>query len=82
MLVKKVDMFHSETSAEKSDIIKKLQDGDSEIKEVIATSALGMGIDIVNCNFIWYTIFNYKLSLGSRKNWRGWQGVHCIVVIQ
>lgn len=30
-------MFHSETSDEKkSDIIKKLQDGDSEIKVVIA----------------------------------------------
>lgn len=36
-LVNKVDMFHSETSDEKkSDIIKKLQDGDSEIKVVIA----------------------------------------------
>lgn len=36
-LVNKVDMFHSETSDEKkSDIIKKLQDGDREIKVVIA----------------------------------------------
>lgn len=52
-LVNKVDMFHSETSDEKkSDIIKKLQDGDSEIKVVIATSAFGTGIDIVNCNSV------------------------------
>lgn len=36
----------------KSDIIKKLQDGDSEIKVVIATSVLGMGIDIVNWNSV------------------------------
>lgn len=33
MLVNKVDMFHSETSDEKKcDIIKNLQDGDSELK--------------------------------------------------
>ncbi|XP_062603119.1 ATP-dependent DNA helicase RecQ-like [Saccostrea cucullata] len=52
-LIDKVDMFHSETSDEKkSDIIKNLQDGDSQIKLVIATSALGMGIDIVNCHSV------------------------------
>lgn len=36
----------------KCDIIKKLQDGDSEIKVVIATSVLGMGIYIVNWNSV------------------------------
>lgn len=31
---------------------KKLQDGDSEINVVIATSAFGTGIDTVNCNSV------------------------------
>ena len=51
--IHKVDMFHSETTDEKkSDIIKKLQDGDSDLKHLIATSALGMGIDIANCHSV------------------------------
>ena len=62
--INKVDMFHSETTNEKkSDIIKKLYDGDSDLKLLIATFALGMGIDIANCsNFIWYTIYNNRLQ--------------------
>jgi superfamily II DNA helicase RecQ len=52
-LISKVDMFHSETSDEKkSDIIKKLQDVNSHLKIVIATSALGMGIDIAECQSV------------------------------
>lgn len=49
----KVHMFHSETPDEKkSDIIKMLQDGDSKLKLIIATSALGMDIDFVNCQAV------------------------------
>lgn len=33
-------------------LVKTLQDGDSEINVVIATSAFGTGIDTVNCNSV------------------------------
>ena len=51
--INRVDMFYSETTYEKkSDIIKKLHDGDSDLKLLIATFALGMGIDIANCHAV------------------------------
>ncbi|XP_063436327.1 uncharacterized protein LOC134717764 [Mytilus trossulus] len=44
-------MFHSETPEEKlQTIINKLKGGNSELRIILATSALGMGIDICNCN--------------------------------
>ncbi|CAG2186712.1 recQ [Mytilus edulis] len=45
---KEVQMFHSETSSDsKKRIMKCLEDPSSSIKVVIATSALGIGIDII-----------------------------------
>ena len=46
---KLVEMFHSETpSVKKEDIVMKLG-MNSDLRLVIATSALGMGIDVKNC---------------------------------
>lgn len=44
-----IDMYHSETTSEKkSEIVERLSKK-SELRLVIATSALGMGVDIVDC---------------------------------
>ena len=41
-----IEMFHSETPQQKKQaIIEKLQDSSSNLRIVLATSALGMGID-------------------------------------
>ncbi|XP_062603504.1 ATP-dependent DNA helicase RecQ-like [Saccostrea cucullata] len=49
-LQKLVDMFHSETLDEnKSQIIKVLGEEKSNVRIIFATTALGMGIDVVNC---------------------------------
>lgn len=46
-----IDMFHSETPEDKKkSIITKLQDNNSDLRIILATSALGMGIDIANFN--------------------------------
>lgn len=43
-----IDMFHSETDdKKKSKIMEALKDPSSELKIVVATSALGMGVDLV-----------------------------------
>ena len=48
-----VDMFHSETPEENKElIISALREKDSEKRVIFATSALGMGIDVVDCNSI------------------------------
>ncbi|OWF49883.1 ATP-dependent DNA helicase tlh2 [Mizuhopecten yessoensis] len=48
-----LDMCHSETPEEKkTNIIKELQTADSQLKMVIATSALGMGIDVVDTHSV------------------------------
>ena len=82
--INKVDMFHSETTYEKkSDNIKKLHDGDSDLKLLIATFALEMGIDIANCHAV--ILFGYHLQQqtpGSWQNWQGRQRIHCFVVVQ
>ncbi|XP_056013609.1 ATP-dependent DNA helicase Q1-like [Ostrea edulis] len=44
-----VDMFHSETTSEKKSQILSQLTKPSNLKLVICTSALGMGIDIVDC---------------------------------
>ena len=50
---KYVDMFHSETPDENKElIITALREKDSEKRVIFATSALGMGIDVVDCNSI------------------------------
>lgn len=42
-----IEMFHSETPSEKKKfIIEQLSRSDSEVKIIVATSALGMDIDI------------------------------------
>ncbi|XP_033752385.1 ATP-dependent DNA helicase Q1-like [Pecten maximus] len=54
-LVKYVEMFHSETMEDKKkEIVSKLS-VDSELRVVISTSALGMGVDVSACqNIILY----------------------------
>ncbi|OWF47688.1 ATP-dependent DNA helicase tlh2 [Mizuhopecten yessoensis] len=48
-----LDMFHSETPEEKkTNSIKELQTADSQLKMVTATSALGMGIDVVDTHSV------------------------------
>lgn len=48
-----VDMFHSETTEEnKKTILNALRDNTSTKRVVFATSALGMGIDIGNCQSV------------------------------
>lgn len=50
---KEVQMFHSETSHDsKKRIMECLEDPSSSIKVVIATSALGMGIDIFGFSIV------------------------------
>ncbi|XP_048777465.1 probable ATP-dependent DNA helicase RecS [Ostrea edulis] len=50
---KHVEMFHSETPEEKKKtIMTSLNQADSDIRVVFATSALGMGIDVSNCHSI------------------------------
>lgn len=45
-----INMYHSETAdINKTDIINNLKNANSILRIVIATSALGMGIDVVNC---------------------------------
>lgn len=52
----KVVMFHSETSQEKKDeILSSLKEINSNLKLIIATSALGMGVDMVDI----YTVILY-----------------------
>lgn len=47
-----VQMYHSETPSDcKSEIIDKLGN-DSSLRIVVATSALGMGIDVKFCNSV------------------------------
>ncbi|KAK6168271.1 hypothetical protein SNE40_022132 [Patella caerulea] len=47
------DMYHSETPDEqKNAILHSLKDGQSKLRIIIATSALGMGIDVVNCHSV------------------------------
>lgn len=48
-----VEMFHSETTEEKKqEILSHLQNEKSPLKVVICSSALGMGVDIKNCNAV------------------------------
>ena len=48
-----VDMFHSETTdSSKEKILNSLKDPQSPTRVVIATSALGMGVDIVNLHSV------------------------------
>lgn len=48
-----VDMFHSETPEENKElIIAALREKESGKRIIFATSALGMGIDVVDCNSI------------------------------
>ena len=48
-----IEMFHSETTVEKKKyIIDELSKSDSEMKVIVATSALGMGIDIKSCHSV------------------------------
>ncbi|KAK6181825.1 hypothetical protein SNE40_009608 [Patella caerulea] len=54
------DMYHSETPDEqKNTILQSLKDGQSKLRIIIATSALGMGIDVVNCPrffIVWFAL--------------------------
>ena len=73
--IHKVDMFHSETADEKkSDIIKKLQDGDSDLKLLIASNICSWNwhryCKLSCSNFIWFTIYNNRLDPGSWQNWQ------------
>ena len=64
-----IEMFLSETTVEKKKyIIDELSKSDSEMKVIVATSALGMGIDIKSCHsVIMYGRFTIKCSrLGTR----------------
>lgn len=47
-----VDMFHSETTSEKKSQILSRLTNPSNLKVVLCTSALGMGIDIVDCESV------------------------------
>ncbi|XP_062610828.1 uncharacterized protein LOC134272635 [Saccostrea cucullata] len=48
-----IEMFHSETpSVKKKYIIEELAKSESELRVIIATSALGMGIDISSCHSV------------------------------
>lgn len=48
-----VEMFHSETPEDKKEkIVSALRNKDSCVRIVIATSALGMGVDVLNCNSV------------------------------
>lgn len=48
-----IEMFHSETPSEKKKfIIEQLSRSDSEVKIIVATSALGMGIKIAYCHSV------------------------------
>ena len=51
-----VDMFHSETPDQNKEVIgSALRVKHSEKRVILATSALGMGIDVVDCNsFVLY----------------------------
>ena len=50
---KHIDMFHSETPDQrKKKIIEDLCQSDSQLRIVFATTALGMGIDVINCHSI------------------------------
>ena len=51
--VRHIQMFHSETPEEKKKtIIQALCEKESDIRIVFATTALGMGIDVVDCHSI------------------------------
>ena len=48
-----VQMFHSETPDDtKQDIISSLKENESQKRVIFSTSALGMGIDVVNCHSV------------------------------
>jgi superfamily II DNA helicase RecQ len=47
-----IEMYHSETPAEKKENIVQKLGKDSDLKIVIATSALGMGIDVKHCHSV------------------------------
>lgn len=60
-----IEMYHSETSCEKKDVIVQKLGKDSYLRNVVATSALGMGIDVNDCNFVWSTLGNCRLVVGK-----------------
>ena len=77
-----IEMFHSETTDEKKKAILSALSIESKLRVVIATSALGMGVDILGCsNVILYgppkTIIDFVQQTGRC----GRDGSSCLALI-
>ena len=63
-----IEMYHSETSEEKKKKAIENLTNDSLLRVVVATSALGMGVNVASCHNVRPTIFYFRFYGSADPN--------------